>query len=236
MRRFPTLFAAWIACVPAVCALAAYAQPAPAPAQSAARAPSTPLPAVAEVVTQVQNFYNKSSTFKADFQQKFTVKAYNQDKKSSGHVTFAKPGKMDWVYDDPKGNRVVSDGNLIKVYEAAEKQEFEQPVDKSQYQAVSFLTGTGKLDDSFDFALFSGDQMNFPGGYVLVGTPKQATPAYSKVLFFVDTGTFHIRRVLIIDGQGNHNRFDFDNARINEPVPPAQFNFTPPPGTSVIRP
>jgi outer membrane lipoprotein carrier protein len=238
MRRLPsTLFAAFIACVPAMCALAAYAQPAPPPPQPGAPASSTPSPAVAQAVTQVQNFYNKSSTFKSDFQQKFWVKAYDKEKSSSGHVTFSKPGKMDWVYDDPKDNRVVSDGSVIKVYEAANKQEFEQPIDKSQYPAaLSFLTGTGKLDDAFDFQLFPGDQMKFPGGFVLVGTPKQATPAYSKVLFYVDTGTSQVRRVMIIDGQGNRNRFDFVNPQVNVAVTPGQFTFTPPPGTSIVRP
>ena len=62
--------------------------------------------------------------------------------------------------------------------------------------------------------------MKFPGGYVLVGTPKQPTPAYSKVLFYVDTATSQVRRVMVIDGQGNRNRFDFVSPRVNEPVAP----------------
>jgi hypothetical protein len=61
-------------------------------------------------VARVQDFYDRSITFKSDFEQRFWVKAYNQEKTSRGHVTFAKPGKMEWVYDDPKDNRVVSDG------------------------------------------------------------------------------------------------------------------------------
>ncbi|HXX67279.1 MAG TPA: outer membrane lipoprotein carrier protein LolA [Polyangiaceae bacterium] len=192
---------------------------------------------VQQSVASVQSFYDKSITFKSEFQQKFWVKAYNQEKTSHGHVTFAKPGKMDWVYDDPKDNRVVSDGTLIKVYEAANKQMYEQPIDKSQYPAaLSFLTGTGKLADSFDFELFPGDQMKFPGGYVLVGTPKQSTPSYAKVLFYVDSATSQVRRVMVIDGQGNRNRFDFLDPKINEPVAPGQFSFTPPAGTSVVRP
>jgi outer membrane lipoprotein carrier protein len=202
-------------------------------------AASTPpgAPAVDQAVHDVQAFYDRSSTFKSEFQQKFWVKAYNQEKSSHGHVTFAKPGKMDWVYDDPKDNRVVSDGMVIKVYEAANKQMYEQPVDKSQYPAaLSFLTGTGKLVDAFDFTIVSGDEMKFPGGYVLVGAPKQNSAAYSKVLFYVDSATSQVRRVMIIDGQGNRNRFDFVTPRVNDPVAPAQFSFTPPPGTSIVRP
>jgi outer membrane lipoprotein carrier protein len=221
-------FAVLLAGLAALCAGSSAAQPAPSPASSAK---------ADQLVSSVQALYNGSSTFRSDFEQKFWVKAYNTEKSSRGHVTFAKPGKMDWVYDDPRDNRIVSDGNLIRVYEAANKQLYEAPVDKSQYPAaLSFLTGTGKLSDAFDFELFPGDQMKFPGGSVLVGTPKQATPAYSKVLFYVDTATSQVRRVMIIDGQGNRNRFDFVNPKVNEPVGAGQFKFTPPPGTSIVRP
>ncbi len=225
-----TLFAALVACAVALHADSGFAQPAPtAPVENSA--------SVGQAVHDVQAFYDKSTTFKSDFQQKFWVKAYNHEKTSSGHVTFAKPGKMEWVYDDPKDNRVVSDGKIIRVYEASNKQMFEQPVDTTQYPAaLSFLTGVGKLSDSFEFQLFPGAEMKFPGGYVLVGTPRQPTTAYSKVLFYVDAATSQVRRVMVIDGQGNRNRFDFGSPKVNEPVTPSQFTFTPPPGTSIVRP
>jgi outer membrane lipoprotein carrier protein len=238
-RLAPLLLAALAAAAVPLYAGAGSAQTAPPTAAGAAApaANTAPAPNVQQAVQNVQGFYNQSTTFTSDFQQKFWVKAYNQEKASHGHVTFSKPGKMDWVYDDPAGNRVVSDGQVIKVYEATNKQMYEQPIDKSQYPAaLSFLTGTGKLADSFDFEIFDGNQMKFPGGYVLVGTPKQATPAYSKVLFYVDAATSQVRRVMIIDGQGNRNRFDFVNPKINVPVGAGEFTFTPPPGTSVIHP
>lgn len=194
-------------------------------------------PNARSTVARVQDFYDRSITFKSDFEQRFWVKAYNQEKTSRGHVTFAKPGKMEWVYDDPKDNRVVSDGVLIKVYEASNKQMYEVPIDTSQYPAaLSFLTGTGKLADAFDFEVLSGDVMKFPGGYVLVGTPKQASSSFAKVLFYVDASTSQVRRVMVIDGQGNRNRFDFINPHVNEPVSAAQFKLVPPAGTSIIRP
>ena len=233
-----------VCCCASLYADAGFAQPAaPSPPVIAGGAPSPggsggPVGQDAtQAVQSVQAFYDKSTTFKSDFQQKFWVKAYNHEKTSSGHVTFGKPGKMEWVYDDPKDNRVVSDGKMIRVYEASNKQMFEQPVDTTQYPAaLSFLTGTGKLTDTFDFELFPGADMKFPGGYVLVGTPKQPTAAYSKVLFYVDAGTSQVRRVMVIDGQGNRNRFDFVSPRVNEPVAATQFTFTPPPGTSIVRP
>ena len=232
MRRLSSSIAVVVICCTSLYADGGLAQTTAPAAPAAATAPDA-----AQAVQSVQAFYDKSNTFKSDFQQTFWVKAYNHQKTSSGHVTFAKPGKMEWVYDDPKDNRVVSDGKVIRVYEASNKQMFEQPVDTTQYPAaLSFLTGTGKLSETFDFQLFSGADMKFPGGYVLVGTPKQPTAAYSKVLFYVDAGTSQVRRVMVIDGQGNRNRFDFETPKVNETVAPELFKFTPPPGTSIIHP
>ncbi len=207
------------------------------PATAAADATAEEAAKTAEVVQKVQAFYERTSSFKSPFTQEFTATLHNKKTSSKGTVTFAKPGKMAWEYSEPNGNRVVSDGTKLRVYEAANKQMYEQVVDKSQYPAaLSFLTGQGKLTDSFDFELFAGEKMQFPGGHVLVGTPKLPTPAYKKVLFYVDKATSQVRRVLILDGQGNKNKFDFLSPKVNEAVPAALFQFTPPAGTNVIKP
>lgn len=207
------------------------------PVQSLADAPAAAPPTAATVVNNVQVFYDKTASFSSDFAQMYIVKAYNTTKSSTGHVVFLKPGKMDWTYNEPAGNRIVSDGSLLRVYEASNKQMYEQPVNQSQYPAaLAFLTGQGKLATLFNFQLLPGTQTQFPGGYVLVGDPVQPTPAYTKVLFYVDGATWQVRRVLILDGQGNRNRFDFSGAVINQPVAPTQFVFTPPPGTTIIKP
>lgn len=204
-------------------------------AQGAAQA--APADKTAVLVGKVQAFYDKTTSFQSEFSQEFFVKSHNVRKESKGKVTFAKPGKMDWDYANPAGNRVVSDGTLLRVYEAQNKQMFEQAVNASQYPAaLSFLTGQGSLTGAFNFEMFTGASMNFPGGDVLVGTPKQPTPAYTKVLFYVDSATSQVRRVLIVDGQGNRNRFDFENPKVNVQVAANQFTFTPPAGTQVIRP
>jgi outer membrane lipoprotein carrier protein len=216
------------------------AQGAPAPVAPAAVAPAAvaPLPPAADIVDKVQAFYNQTATFKSDFEQTFLVKAYNMTKKSHGTVVFKKPGMMDWSYVDPAGNRVVSDGTTLNVYEANNKQLYRQPVSASQYPAaLSFLTGQGQLSSSFDFELRDGaGPLGFPGGYVLIGTPKVKTAAYQKVLFYVDKATMQIRSVLILDGQNNRNRFDFLNPRVNDPVDANQFVFVPPPDTTVVQP
>jgi outer membrane lipoprotein carrier protein len=188
-------------------------------------------------VNKVQAFYDTTTSFFSPFTQEFFVKSHNLKKESKGKVTFAKPGKMSWEYENPAGNRVVSDGSILKVYEAANKQMFEQNVDKSQYPAaLMFLTGTGKLIDSFSFVMYPGAAMQFPGGSVLVGSPIKPNAAYTKVLFYVDSASSHVRRALIVDAQGNRNRFDFVDPKVNLQVDENTFKLTPPAGTQVIRP
>ena len=193
-------------------------------------------PSANEVADSVQKFYDKTKSFKAGFKQRYQVKAYNKRKDSEGSVIFEKPGKMSWRYTN-NGNRVVSDGKLIKVYEAENKQMYEQSIEKSQYPAaLSFLVGGGNLKKSFKLRKLDAKQMQFEGGYVLEGVPKEATPAYQKMLIYVDANTYQARRVLLLDAQGNRNRFDFMTPAVNEKVPAGEFDFKPPPGTQVIKP
>jgi outer membrane lipoprotein carrier protein len=222
---------------PAAAAPAASAGAAKAGAQPAAGA-EAPLPDLSsdEIAARVQAFYDGAKTFQADFNQRYTIFAYNKKKESQGRVAFVKPGKMSWRYTN-NGNRVVSDGRLLKVYDADNKQSYEQEVGKSAYPAaLSFLLGEGKLTASFAIKELSAETVGFKGGYVLLAIPKEATPAYQRMMLYVDGKTFQVRRVLLIDAQKNKNVFDFSDPVVNLPVPPSEFQFSAPAGTQVIKP
>ena len=63
-----------------------------------------------------------------------------------------------------------------------------------------------------------------------------ATTAYERFVLYVDATTHHVRRVLIMDAQGNRNRFDFSGIEVNTRMQDHELEFTAPPGTPVIRP
>jgi outer membrane lipoprotein carrier protein len=217
--------------------LAALALATAGPGESRA-GPAKPTPAadVASIVDRVQAFYDKTSVFKAEFRQLYTVKAYNKTKQSEGQVIFKKPGKMSWRYTN-NPNRVVSDGKLVKVYEADNKQMYEQQMENSQYPAaLSFLVGGARLKQTFKLRKLDAKKFKFVGGYVLEGMPKDPTPAYQRILLFVDGQTNQVRRVILLDAQGNRNQFTFENPAVNVPVQDGEFLFAPPPGTTVVKP
>ena len=145
-------------------------EPPAAPAVAEAAPPGAKAPAAADalpdlsaevIAERVQAFYDGAKTFQANFSQRYTIFAYNKKKESQGRVAFVKPGKMSWRYTS-NGNRVVSDGRLLKVYEADNQQLYEQEVGKSaDPAALSFLLGEGKLSASFAIKKLSAETVDF---------------------------------------------------------------------------
>lgn len=211
--------------------------PMPTPGTSAtAAASATPPtagdPAAQAIAQKADALYLPKTNLTAKFKQEFYIKANAQKKNSSGTMKFQRPGKMSWTYDPPNGNRVVSDGKIITIYESDNQQYTQQPFDNSEYAgALGFLTGDG-ITKHFSFSFL--ENAKFEGGKVLVGLPSTPNPFYEKVLFYVDDSTNQIRRVVIMDVQGNRNRFDFESMT-EEKIETSEFTWTPPAGATKIQ-
>ncbi|MEZ4390031.1 MAG: outer membrane lipoprotein carrier protein LolA [Polyangiales bacterium] len=208
---------------------AATASPANAPGQN----PADPARNIAQ---QIQAFYDRTTDFQADFVQVSRNRLYGEERRT-GQVVFRKPGRMRWNYNAPSGDVIVSDGRTLWAYQADERQAVQQQLGQSQLPtAITFLAGTGRLTDSFTFRLLDANQFRFPSGYVLELRPTTPQPSYERIIFYVDRTSYQVVRTAVIDAQGNQNRFDFSNPRVNTNVPEATFRWTPPAGTSIVRP
>ena len=114
---------------------------------------------------------------------------------------------------------------------------FRSKVNKSQYPAaLAFLLGEGKLSRDFKLKLLDAARMKVENGYVLSAVPRKSTPTYKKLLLYIDGPTAQVRRVLVLDAQGNRNRFDFIRPVINKPLAKDEFVFKAPKGTTVLKP
>jgi outer membrane lipoprotein carrier protein len=221
--------------------LVAFVQPvAPGVAQGSAAPPSTDPRAVAGAV---QAFYDQTQDVSATFFQTYVNKLYQRTDRSSGRVVFKKPGKMRWDYDKPNGKVIVSNGSKLLVYEPGEAGEqgqvVEQAIGQAQLpQAMAFLMGTGKLEDDFTFRLLDAQREGYAAGDVLELRPKQPTPHFDRILFYVErTPALRglVRRLLIIDANGNRNRFDFSALKFNSNVGEQTFEWRPPQGTRRVQ-
>lgn len=205
----------------------------PARAQSVAPAPS---PSVDDIANGIEAFYRGAKTFKAAFKQVYGYGAQgsSKTKDGTGIVFVEKPGKASWRYAN-NGNRIVSDGTRVRAYLQKEKQMYDSPVAESWFSAaLAFVGSAGNLRQSFTLTRPPSAQHNF-AGFILLAEPRQPTPAFAKMALYVDSATYQVRRVLMVDAQGNKHRIDFTQAELNVASPPGEFVFTPPQGTLIIR-
>jgi outer membrane lipoprotein carrier protein len=197
-----------------------------------------------EVALAVQAFYDQTKSVEAEFYQTYYNRLYDRYDRSKGTVKFQKPGKMRWDYAAPNGKIIVSNGKQLSIYEPGEDKEpgqvFERALGANELpQALSFLTGTGKLVDEFTFRLLDSEAQGFKGGYVLELLPKEPSPHYERILFYVDSAPNRlglVHRVLILDSAGNRNRIDFKSPRFNRPVDSKLFDWRAPKGTRKVKP
>ncbi|HEX2876011.1 MAG TPA: outer membrane lipoprotein carrier protein LolA [Polyangiaceae bacterium] len=205
------------------------AAPEPAPDVAATGEPSAN-----EIVARVQAVYDKSNGVKLGFKQRYALMAYGTQKESTGWVVAKKPSQSSWRYVN--GNRVVVGGGLVQVYEKANNQLFVVPVSKSQFPAaMSFTLGEGGLERNFTFTKQDAQRMKYLSGFVVSGEPREPTSAVKRVFFYVDGQTYLVRRVLLVDAQGNRNRFDFVKTELDVAVPRDEFHLEVPPGTQILE-
>lgn len=230
-------FGSWIGCVLA-CALAGIAS-------SAHAQQSSPPPQgddASVVAAAVQSFYDQTHDLSAEFFQTYVNKLYQRTDRSKGRVVFKKPGMMRWDYAQPNGKVIVSDGKKLVVYEPGEDGEkgqiLEQQISQAQLpQALAFLMGTGRLQDDFTFRMLDAKREGWAAGDVLELKPKRPTPHFVRLVFYVErTPALRglVRRLLIIDGDGNRNRFDFTAIKLNGNTAQKQFEFKAPAGTHKV--
>ncbi len=189
------------------------------------------------VAADIDTAYVGRKRYKASFIQKFHQKIQGTDKESRGTVFVQRPNQISFRYDAPNMNRIVSDGSKLKVFIADDQQMYESPVKNTEYPgALAFIMGEG-IRKSFTFTF--NDAAKFDKGPVIVGKPRDATPAYEAVQFFIDKDKLAAKdagavvAVLILDVQGNRNRFEFFDAGEPSSIDDAEFTFTPPAGTNV---
>ena len=208
--------------------------PVPPPAGSAPVAVSTE-PSANEIIARVQVVYDATNAVKLTFNQRYGLMAYGWQKDSTGTVIAEKPSQSSWRYAN--GNRAVVGGSLVQVYEKTNNTLFVMPDSKSQFPwAMSFTFGPGQLERRFAFTKQDAQRLQFPSGYVVSGEPRKPVAALERVFFYVDGQSYRVRRVLLLDAQGNRNRYDFVKTELGVRVPPDEFHLEVPPGTQILEP
>jgi len=184
-----------------------------------------------QIVDQLQKSYDSIADFTADFRQETELKTLNKTLKAFGKVTYKRPGKMLWRFEEPKSQWVLADGKNLYFYQPENKQVLKTPL-KNAFRSdlpLTFLLGIGNLKRDFN-----ATSKGVEGGlYVLQLAPKSGKSA-DEVTLGVDRQNYQINWARIKDGAGNLTTVHFSNIRRGVGVNDSVFRVDIPKGADVV--
>jgi outer membrane lipoprotein carrier protein len=190
-----------------------------------------------EIARRIQETYEKTTSFKADFLQTSSVSDMERrQRRGSGTMVIQKPGLLRWDYVSPDKQVLVSDGKTFSLYFAAENQMIVTPAKEYLQEDVTynFFSGKGNLLQDFEVSALPDEQPK-EGVLAIRLIPKKTHAQVATLNVWVDEGTFLVNRLEIHDHLGSVTNLMLFNAGVNNPVPAEYFHFTPPAGTEIIE-
>lgn len=189
------------------------------------------------VVTGLQQTYEKTQDFKANFIQTTTIQSIKKTDTEEGTVLFKNPKNMLWDYSKPKAKKLVINARKAWLYLPQEKAAYTQEADylfKSK-TLIKFLSGLGKLTDDFTIKYNEPHSLDKQGNYLLILSPLEKALSLNPFQITVDKDTFLILQISFTDTMGNYTALKFSNIFTNIGLSEKMFQFKPPKGVSIFN-
>jgi outer membrane lipoprotein carrier protein len=188
------------------------------------------------VLNEIQDRYEKTNDFEANFIQEYIGKVMRQPNKGEGKVYFKKKGMMRWDYNVPN-QKLISDGHTLWYYQPEEKQVLVSDVSRvlKEKTPLAFLAGEGDLGRDFKLLNLNESVSQKEDNYVVELAPKEPLATLSKLILTVDKKSYTVLQADVFDGLGNVTRTRFIEIKTNVGLSNSFFHFTIPPGTEIIK-
>lgn len=186
-----------------------------------------------QVVDALQKNYDATIDFIADFQQETEVKTLNRSLKAWGKLSFKRPGKMLWRYEEPKGQIVMTDGSHLYFLQPEQNQVIKSPL-KNAFRSdipLSFLLGLGNLKKDFNAVLKATEKDE----YILRLEPRGEAGGFSEILLGVSRSSADIAWVSIRDAANNLTSLRFSNMKKGVGLKDSLFRINIPQGVDIVE-
>jgi len=193
-------------------------------------------PPLPELVQRIQAHYDEIQDFEAAFTQRVVHRVVQKVIEESGTVAFKRPGRMRWEYRSPE-KLLVTDGATSYFYVPEDRQVI---VSHTQNGAMglapdsplSVIMGETRLLDAFQ--VVDSESEPAVGGRVLRLIPLRPQEDFEEAEIEVRPADGQVRRISLLDNQGNRTEFIFEDIRENRGLPDEAFRFTVPSGVDVL--
>ncbi|MBV6494885.1 MAG: Outer-membrane lipoprotein carrier protein [Turneriella sp.] len=193
-----------------------------------------------DIARQMQSKFKALKTYQAHFS--LAIKDMNKTKTSSGVATYAEGGKLNFTFSQPKGDIIVSNGQMLYVYVSRLRAVGKQPLkDKDKDGKPLYTAGTAEglsnLFRRYHYRFDSPEQPRMVNGvsyYVLDLKEKEITGGYDKITLFVKSDTYLIEKMNASSPSGRTVELTFSNIQLNPNVDPKLFQFKEPENAKIV--
>jgi outer membrane lipoprotein carrier protein len=203
-----------------------------APARSETMALAGPAPSreLKQALDRLQKHYHDTNSFTAKFNEEITSVGAPA-RKRRGTVSFRKPGRMLWEFQEPEKQTIVSDGETLYSYDPDLNQVVETPLKQAlkSSSATSFLLGIGNVNRDFKAAF-----ANPPTATGLVDLILDAKTGGYKIEVGLDPKTYNLMTLMLTDQLGDVTKIDFSDIHDNVELPDSTFAFKVPAGADIV--
>ena len=190
-----------------------------------------------EILAAMGKAGDRLETLAADFEQTNRDHILEEEEKSSGKLYMKVPGNIRWEYAPPDRKVLLVKDDKILLYNpvAHQAQEFKQG--QTRGGGADLLIGFGRsnaeIGKHYEVSLLEEDDRHVV--LKLVPKPDSAASVFAAIDLTLNKENWTPERTVFHELNKDTTILEFQDVRVNEPLPPKVFELDLPPDVEIIR-
>ena len=185
--------------------------------------------ALADGVSSLRDFFNNTTTMRAQFSQVVNDKQGRKIQEVEGVMQLQRPNKFRWDYKKPYEQQIVSDGKQVFLFDTELQQVTIRELSKTLGSSPAALLAGGEAVEK-SFILKNANRKD--GLSWVLALPKDKESGFDRVLLGFKADK--LRKMELYDSFSHVTHITFDEVERNPILQDATFLFTPPKGVDVV--
>ena len=185
--------------------------------------------ALADGVSSLRDFFNNTTTMRAQFSQVVNDKQGRKIQEVDGIMQLQRPNKFRWDYKKPYEQQIVSDGKQVFLFDTELQQVTIRELSKTLGSSPAALLAGGEAVEK-NFTLKNANRKD--GLTWVLALPKDKDSGFDRVLLGFKADK--LRKMELYDSFSHVTHITFDEVERNPILQDATFLFTPPKGVDVV--